>query len=367
MSGRSWGAGLFRYYGLEWNGNLFLGRSQRDVGRRVQVVPQGSDLLSVPAVHTLHRRGPVVLPGFVERAVGSEAAQRPTETREAQRQEEEHHGEDEEEDDEQGDPDRIGLCSGSGRSAVHAASVTRVPAVRRSPAHVAVTVLITVTHPVTAAFSTTSVHAEHRRILTFLIQTRLSGPAGGSLGHGGRVGHVVVQVEESPSADQVAVVEADGEDLGDAAQQGALRAALTLDPAAENVLVFTGDVGAVAQLTTVSIFVSLLVDGGEAHRRGAAGVGSPQHLALGVHVGADSSVAVGGAVLAGLSVLQEDIGGAVGGGACAVLGQVALSERLAAHGARRAQLTVLAADTVGGALSSRNQLTGGGEIGRAHV
>lgn len=130
----------------------------------------------------------------------------------------------------------------------------------------------------------------------------LPGPAGGALRHGGRVGHVVVQVEESPSADQVAVVEADGEDLGDAAQQGALRPALTLDPAAENVpkettkgpiwrdeasldhrgimgfvgladsLVLTGDVGAVAQLTTVSIFVSLLVDGGEAHRRGTAGI-----------------------------------------------------------------------------------------------
>lgn len=52
---------------------------------------------------------PVVLPGFVERAVGSEAAERPTETRETQREEEEHHGKDEEEDDEQGDPDRIGL------------------------------------------------------------------------------------------------------------------------------------------------------------------------------------------------------------------------------------------------------------------
>lgn len=52
---------------------------------------------------------PVVLPGLVERAVGSEAAERPAESGEAQSEEEEHHGQDEEEDEEQGDPDRIGL------------------------------------------------------------------------------------------------------------------------------------------------------------------------------------------------------------------------------------------------------------------
>lgn len=66
--------------------------------------------------------------------------------------------------------------------------------------------------------------------------------------------------------------------------------------------------------------------------------GPPQHLALGVHVGADASVAVRGAVLAELAVLQEDVGGAVGGGACTKLGQVAVTQWLAAHGARRPQL-----------------------------
>lgn len=66
-------------------------------------------------------------------------------------------------------------------------------------------------------------------------QSDLAGAAGGALGHRGGVGHVVVQVEEGPSADQVAVVEADREDLSDAAQQGALCPALTLDPTTENV------------------------------------------------------------------------------------------------------------------------------------
>lgn len=66
--------------------------------------------------------------------------------------------------------------------------------------------------------------------------------------------------------------------------------------------------------------------------------GSPQHLALAVHAGTDSSVAVGGAILTRLSVLQEDIGGTVGRGSCAKLGQITLSERLATHGARRSQL-----------------------------
>lgn len=104
-------------------------------------------------------------------------------------------------------------------------------------------------------------------------------------------------MEEGPSAGQVAVVEAhgSGEDLRVAAQQGALPAALTLDSAAVNVSVATastagmrclvrqdrggrlsadlpfwslrqaylrvstGDVGAVGQLTTVSIFVPLFV------------------------------------------------------------------------------------------------------------
>lgn len=65
----------------------------------------------------------------------------------------------------------------------------------------------------------------------------LARAAGGALGHGGGVRHVVSQVEEGSSADQVAVIEADGggEDLGVAAQQGALPPALTLDPAAVNV------------------------------------------------------------------------------------------------------------------------------------
>lgn len=65
----------------------------------------------------------------------------------------------------------------------------------------------------------------------------LAGATGGALSHGGGVRHVVSQVEEGSSADQVAVVEADGggEDLGVGAQQGALPPTLTLDPAAVNV------------------------------------------------------------------------------------------------------------------------------------
>lgn len=66
--------------------------------------------------------------------------------------------------------------------------------------------------------------------------------------------------------------------------------------------------------------------------------GSPQQAALGQHAGADAFVAVGGAVLTGFSVLQEDVGGAVGRGARAELGEVAFPERLATHGTRRLQL-----------------------------
>lgn len=88
-----------------------------------------------------------------------------------------------------------GTCRGPGRSAVHAASMTRVPAVRWSPAHVTVTVFITVTHledintgsepagitgfkviqvlfeahPVTAALLATFIHTERRHVLTFLV------------------------------------------------------------------------------------------------------------------------------------------------------------------------------------------------------
>lgn len=68
-------------------------------------------------------------------------------------------------------------------------------------------------------------------------------------------------MEEGASADQVAVVKVDpgGEDLRIGAQQGAVPPTLTLDPAAVNVRVSTGDVGAVDELTAVSIFVSLFV------------------------------------------------------------------------------------------------------------
>lgn len=254
-------AGLYGHHRSGWSGDLFVGRGEWDVSRRVQVVSQRSDLLPVPAVHLLHHRRPAVLSSFVKRAVGSQTEESPTETREAQSDEDEDDGQDEEEDDEQSHSDRVGLWSSRGRAAVHAAAVTGVPAVRWSPAHVTVTVLITVTHPVTVTLAAAVVHAEHRHVLTLLVQTGLAGPAGGALGHGGGVGHVVAQVEEGPSADQVAVVEAHrgGQDLCVGAQQGALPPPLTLDPPAVNVGVSTGDVGAVGQLTTVSIFVSLFV------------------------------------------------------------------------------------------------------------
>lgn len=128
-------------------------------------------------------------------------------------------------------------------------------------------------------------------------------------------------MEESPSADQVAVVEGHigGEDLCVGAQQGALPPSLTLDPSTEDVAArdrktrqrhqevkfplntekqevngsfdralscnaytrpqgagysraSTGNVGAVGQLTTVSIFVSLFVDGGETHGWSTGGI-----------------------------------------------------------------------------------------------
>lgn len=96
-------------------------------------------------------------------------------------------------------------------------------------------------------------------------------------------------------------------------------------------------------------------------------------------------MAEGGSALAGFSVLQEDVGGAVRGGASAELREVALAERLATHQTRRPQLrqkgggglnsviqtdhqhrvrqsdlAVMAADAVRRALGARNQLTGGG-------
>lgn len=63
----------------------------------------------------------------------------------------------------------------------------------------------------------------------------LARAAGGSLGHSGRVGHVVSQVEVGSSADQVAVIEGGGEDFCVGAQQGALPPSLTLNPATVNV------------------------------------------------------------------------------------------------------------------------------------
>lgn len=253
------GAGLFGHHRFEWNGNLFVGRGQWDVGLRVQVVSEWPDLLSIPTVCSLHHWSPAVLSSFVKRAVWSQTEETPPETREAKGEEEEDHRQDEEEDDEQGDANRIRLSSSSGRSAVYAASMTGIPAVRWSPAHITVTVLIAVTHPVTVAFPATFVHTEHRHVLTLLVQASLAGAAGGALGNDGGVGYVVAQVEEGSSADQVQA-DGGGEDLSVGAQQGAVSPALTLDPAAENVGVCTGDIRAIGQLTTVSIFVSLFVD-----------------------------------------------------------------------------------------------------------
>lgn len=66
--------------------------------------------------------------------------------------------------------------------------------------------------------------------------------------------------------------------------------------------------------------------------------GAPQHLALRVHVGTDATVTEGGAAPAGFSVLEKDVGGTVGGGACAELREVTFAKRLTAQRARRAQL-----------------------------
>lgn len=123
-------------------------------------------------------------------------------------------------------------------------------------------------HPVAVTLAATIVHGEDRHVLTALLQAGLThththrtqveqgatsrgveggaaaggaadlaSPTGGALGHGGRVRHVVAQVEEGSPAHLVAVVEGHvgGEDLGVGAQQGALPAALTLQPAAVHV------------------------------------------------------------------------------------------------------------------------------------
>lgn len=66
--------------------------------------------------------------------------------------------------------------------------------------------------------------------------------------------------------------------------------------------------------------------------------GAPQHLALRIHVGTDSSETEGGAAPAGFSILEKDIGGAVRGGACAELGEVTFTKRLPTHRARQTQL-----------------------------
>lgn len=52
---------------------------------------------------------PVVLPGLVERAVGSQAAELLTDSREPQREQQDDHGQDEEEDDQQGGLDWVRL------------------------------------------------------------------------------------------------------------------------------------------------------------------------------------------------------------------------------------------------------------------
>lgn len=64
----------------------------------------------------------------------------------------------------------------------------------------------------------------------------LARAAGGALGHGGWVGHIVSQVEKGSSAHQVAEVEVNFcGNLCVGAQQGALPPSLTLDPAAKNI------------------------------------------------------------------------------------------------------------------------------------
>lgn len=98
-----------------------------------------------------------------------------------------------------------------------------------------------------------------------------------------------------------------------------------------HIFVRAGDVGSVWHLATVAVFVALFVDGGKADRRSPGGIRSPQHLALCVEAGADTAVAVGGAFLTGLAVLQEHVGGAVGRGTGAVLWEVTLPQGLPTH------------------------------------
>lgn len=59
--------------------------------------------------------------------------------------------------------------------------------------------------------------------------------------------------------------------------------------------------------------------------------GAPQCLALALHAGTHSSVAERGSALTALSILQKDVGRAVGGGASAELRKVTLAEGLTAH------------------------------------
>lgn len=90
----------------------------------------------------------------------------------------------------------------------------------------------------------------------------------------------------------------------------------------------------------LTVIISSMFNINIQHRTGTdwSLTGSPQRLALAVHAGADSSIAVGGALLTGFPVLQKYIGGTVGGGACAVLREVTFPERLTTHRTRRSQL-----------------------------
>lgn len=119
-------------------------------------------------------------------------------------------------------------------------------------------------HPMTMTMTTTLVHSKDRHVLTALLQTgltninthkghwlsRVSPPwgtvggaadlaraAGGTLGHRGRVRHVVAQVKEGSATHLVVVVEGHvgGENLSVGPQQGSLSTALTLEPATVHV------------------------------------------------------------------------------------------------------------------------------------
>lgn len=133
-------------------------------------------------------------------AVAEDARDHPLERAAFHVAEDDQDDEDDEDDDGGGDEYGAAPALQSHRTAINAAAISILDAVRRSPTALTVTIAVTITHPASAAFALAGERLQNRDVLTLLVHADLSKTAHCPRLHQDRIPDILTEVEVGAAA-----------------------------------------------------------------------------------------------------------------------------------------------------------------------